>query len=111
MTIPLDDMLPPNDEAFIPVDSGEFFETGTSFWEFSDFMKWQKPRLDDERKLFIIGYFAALFECALKSGKPFRFPTTGLPHHIFVKRAKDYNRRVMLLENNEMIVYEHNNDD
>lgn len=89
--IPLDDLLPTNDHAFIPTPDYQYFQTGSPFWEFSDIFKWSNHTPE-----FQYGYYAALFETILKSGKPFMFtlleslePYTS---H-FTYRANQYNRK------------------
>lgn len=89
--IPLDDLLGTSDRAFEPVDSGDYFKTGAPFWEFADMFKWSHPE-DTELMSSREGYYAAMFECLLKSGKPFRFPLMNMPYPMFVKRINDYGR-------------------
>ncbi len=90
--IPLDDLYPTNDDCFQPVSSGDYFNTGSPFWEFSDFHKW-----GNNSNLFKLGFYAGLFEVALKSGKPFKFL---LPYSLednvemFVARARQFNRNI-----------------
>lgn len=104
MTIPLDDLLPTSDGAFQPVDSGQFFEAGSSFWEFSDMFKWQSKQGHDPWRF---GYMAAMFEAALKSGRKFYFPVRGLPWSEFVSRAREYGRVAMITEGDYLIVRGH----
>lgn len=94
MDIPLDDLLPVSDASFEPVDSADYFTEISPFWEFSDMHKWMRPVDDNQRRGFRIGYYSALFECLLKSGKPFRFSIYGLPENIFWKRAEQMERTV-----------------
>ncbi len=94
MDIPLDDLLPTSDAAFEPVDSAEYFSGGSPFWEMSDVYKWSMPEDKHEKKMFVIGYYAALFECAIKSGRSFLFDVNGMPEEIFWRRAEDYGRSV-----------------
>lgn len=102
--IPLDDLLPTSDAAFEPVDSGEYFDSASPFWEFSDRHKWLAPAARSEKETFRFGYYAAMFECLLKSGKAFRFPVDRLPVHVFEKRASDYGRTVKHLVKESVIL-------
>lgn len=92
MSIPLDDLLPTNDECFEPVDSGEFFKTGSPFWEWSDQHKWIIPTGRDDRRMFRWGWEAANFETLLKSGLSFSFMAMELPRHAMEARAKQFGR-------------------
>jgi hypothetical protein len=100
--IPLDDLLPTNDDSFQPVPSGEFFDTGSPYWEFSDINKWGNYSNE-----FKSGFYAGLFEVVLKSGKPFKFL---LPYSLedyvemFVARAKQFNRNLEV-EKGEVFTY------
>jgi hypothetical protein len=94
MNIPLDDLLPTSDASFEPVDSAEYFTEISPFWEFSDMHKWWRPLEHEPRRWFRVGYYAALFECLLKSGKPFRFPIDRLPETMFWGRAQRMGRTV-----------------
>jgi len=86
--IPLDDLLPTSDDSYSPPTSGEFFDTGAPFWEFADFAKWGKNSADWQK-----GYRAALFECALKSGKRFLFRAVDSDEAVaYSKRAASYRR-------------------
>ena len=90
--IPLDDLLPTNDESFQPVPSGEFFDTGSPYWEFADIFKWGNKSTDTD---FQFGFYAGLFEMILKSGRPFSFRLLeSLEPHLdsFITRAQEYNR-------------------
>ena len=90
--IPLDDLLPTNDDSFQPVPSGEFFDTGSPFWEFADIFKWDNKSTD-----FQFGFYAGLFEMILKSGRPFSFRLLeSLEPHLdsFITRAQEYNREI-----------------
>ena len=90
--IPLDDLLPTNDDSFEPVPSGEFFDTGSPFWEFADIFKWGNKSTE-----FQFGFYAGLFEIILKSGRPFSFRLLEIlePHlDSFIVRAKAYNREI-----------------
>ena len=92
--MPLDDLLPTNDDSFQPVPSGEFFDTGSPFWEFADIFKWGNKSTDTD---FQFGFYAGLFEIILKSGRPFSFRLLeSLEHHLdsFIVRAKAYNREI-----------------
>ncbi len=100
--IPLDDLYPTNDDCFEPVSSGDFFNTGSPFWEFSDFHKW-----GNNSNLFKLGFYAGLFEVALKSGKPFKFLLPyALEDHVemFVARAKQFNRNIEV-DKQEVFIY------
>ena len=90
--LPLDDLLPTNDDSFQPVPSGEFFDTGSPFWEFADIFKWDNKSTD-----FQFGFYAGLFEMILKSGRPFSFRLLeSLEPHLdsFITRAQEYNREI-----------------
>jgi hypothetical protein len=90
--IPLDDLLPTNDDSFEPVPSGKFFDTGSPYWEFSDIFKWGNQSTE-----FQFGFYAGLFEMILKSGRPFSFRLLeSLELHLdsFITRAQEYNREV-----------------
>ena len=90
--IPLDDLLPTNDNSFQPVPSGEFFDTGSPYWEFADIFKWGNKSAE-----FQFGFYAGLFEMILKSGRPFSFRLLeSLEPHLehFITRAQEYNREI-----------------
>jgi hypothetical protein len=95
MSIPLDDLLPSNDECFEPVDSGVFFLSGSPFWEWADEFKWIRPTGEHGRELFKIGWEAAMFETLLKSGLSFSFTAYALPQHALESRAKQFGRVVV----------------
>ena len=100
--IPLDDLYPTNDDCFQPVSSGDYFNSGSPFWEFSDLHKWGNNSTE-----FKLGFYAGLFEVALKSGKPFKFLMPySLEDYIemFVARAKQFNRNIEL-EKGEVFIY------
>ncbi len=89
--IPLDDLLPTNDQTYTPPPDHQYFQTGSPFWEFSDIYKW--PNNNPE---FQYGYYAALYETMLKTGKPFQFTLLeSLEPYLnhFTTRAQQYNRK------------------
>ncbi len=100
--IPLDDLYPTNDDCFEPVSSGDYFNTGSPFWEFSDFHKW-----GNNSNEFKLGFYAGLFEVALKSGKSFKFLLPySLEDHVemFLARAKQFNRNIDV-DKQEVFIY------
>lgn len=101
--IPMDDLLPTSDAAFEPVDSAAFFDSGSPFWEFSDMYKWKGRSL-----AFEWGYYAAMFECALKSGRAFMFPCDKLDEDQARVRAEAYGRDLTLTDKGQLIVGSHN---
>lgn len=107
MDIPLDDLLPTSDEAFQSVLSGEFFNTGAPFWEMADFHKWPKPSGASKRYWMRFGYMAGLFETALKSGRPFRFPMNQLEWQVFADRAEAFGRTAKMIQGNQLLVSGH----
>ncbi len=95
MAIEMDDLLPTNDGSFSPPDSGNFFDSGAPFWEIADYAKWGHASAE-----WKAGYCAALFECALKSGRPFIFPIFDeslIPK--FVRRIESYQRTFRQVRN------------
>jgi hypothetical protein len=95
MTIQIDDLLPTNDGAFIPPDSGSYFDAGSPFWEIADYAKW-----GDTSAEWKAGYYAALFECALKSGRPFIFPIFDESWMLqFCRRVESYRRAFRQVRN------------
>lgn len=88
--VQMDDLLPTSDDSFEPVDPGQFFEKGSSFWELADVYMW------DRQGDFKRGYAAANFEAALKSGRAFMFTLTDGDTAAFTRRAKAYRRDVQV---------------
>jgi hypothetical protein len=91
--IPLDDLLPSNDRLHEPPNSGDFFNSGTAFWEFADDHKWLKFEERTKRATFRSGYLSALFQCALLSGRSFMFPLAGVEEKNLIARAEDFGRK------------------
>lgn len=95
MTVPLDSLLPIGPGGHIPESSGDFFNSGSSFWEHSDRFQWKLALVTEQWPAFRWGWEAATFEVALKMGRPFsvpRPPEQSLP--VFLNRAREYSRVV-----------------
>jgi len=104
--MPLDDLFPTNDRYFEPVMSGDFFNRGSSFWEFSDEQKWLKHEAKEDRLLFQRGYLSGLFQCVLLSGRAFMFPMQNMDERVCIARAESFGRK-WKKENGQLIVYGH----
>ncbi len=97
---PLDDLLPSNDECYVPPEHFvDLFAPGGAAWELADVYKWIHMSNVLGNK-FISGYMACHFDLMLKSGRPF---TMTLMESfgdslvdLFIRRSKMFNRTATL---------------